>query len=182
MFPNDLWLNGVPPAAVATEAKLKELGAFVAFEDLVCTWLASFLPLAPIFAQERPNICTYADHATMEQITTDAIQAVGMYIVVDLESAAKKSSCKQALVLSPFNFLVTITESPLLNRDVAAGGTGMSCKRVADMVALAFEGMPIGNGCASLKGVTFPSAGDGQQNAVVTFSTQLVVTLDHLLV
>lgn len=181
MTPNDLWMNGAPPPALATDEKLRELGSFVAFEDLVCQWLREWKPLAALVAQERDYVITYADHATIEQQVADALAAVGIYLVVDLESAVKKSACRQALVLTPFNFMVTISESPTTNRDVASGGSGITCKRCADLVALAFEGMTIGNGCASLKGITFPSVGDGMQNAVVTFSTQLVVNLDHLL-
>jgi hypothetical protein len=181
MTPHDLWLNGAPPPALPSLAELIEYGDLVAFERVVCQWLTEWKPLAALFAQDRPNIVTYADHATLDDVVNAALSAVGMYIVADLENAVKKSSMKQAFVFNPFNFMVTVTENPLLNRDTASGGTGMTCKRCASLIAKAFEGMTIGNGCASLKGITFPSVGDGQQNAVVTFSTQLVVTLDDLL-
>lgn len=181
MTPNDLWLNGSAPAPLPSLADVKEYGAFVSFERHVCQWLREWKPLAALVAQQRDYVITYADHATIEQQVADALASVGMYLVVDLESAGKKSSMKQAFVFNPFNFMVTVSESPISNRDTASGGTGLTCKRCADLVALAFEGMNIGNGCASLKGVTFPSVGDGMQNAVVTFSTQLVVNLDHLL-
>lgn len=179
--PVTLWKNSTVPDARPSIAWLREHGSLVAFERMVAElWLPNWLPLAPVFAQDRPNICTYADHGTVDQIATDALQSVGMYIVVDLEQAIKKSAVKQALVFNPFTFLITITEVPVQNRDAASGGTGMSCKQVADAVALAFEGLPIGNGCASLKGITFPSLGDDRQNAVVTLSTSYTVNLDHL--
>lgn len=179
--PADLWLNGAVPAATPTDDEVKLYGAFVAFERLVCQWLREWLPLAPLIAQERDYTVTYADAETIEQQVSDALQAVGISLVVDLESAVKKSACKQALVFNPFNFIITVSEAPTSNRDTAAGGSGLTSKRCADLITLAFEGQQIGNGCASLKGVAFPDVGDGKQNAVVTFSTQLVVNLDHLL-
>ncbi len=179
--PVTLWKNGVAPDPRPSLEWLRESGALVAFERMVAElWLPNWLPLAPVFAQGRENICTFADAGSIEQITTDALDRVGMYLVVDLEQAVKKSSVRQAFVFNPFIFMVTITEVPVQNRDAAAGGTGMSCKRVADAVALAFEGMPIGNGTASLKGITFPSLGDDRQNAVVTFQTSFTVNLEHL--
>lgn len=179
--PATLWKNAAVPAARPSLEWLREHGSLVAFERMVAElWLPNWLPLAPLFAQDRENVCTYADAGSVEQITTDALERVGIYLVVDLEQAVKKSSSKQAFVYNPFTFLVTITEVPIQNRETAAGGTGMSCKQVADAVALAFEGMQIGNGTASLKGLTFPSLGDDRQNAVVTFQTSLVVNLEHL--
>ncbi len=179
--PNDLWLNGAPPPAVPDADEVRQHGAFVAFERHVCRWLREWLPLAPLVNQDREYTITYADAATIEQQVADALQAVGISLVVDLETAVKKSSAKQALVFNPFNFLITVSEAPTANRDTEAGGSGLTCKRCADLIALALEGMPIGNGCASLKGIAFPSQGDGEQNAVITFSTQLVTNLDSLL-
>ncbi len=180
--PADLWLNGEPPPAVPSDEELREYGAFVAFERLVCRWLLEWLPLAPIVNQEnRPNIITYADDATIESQVSDALTGIGLSIVVDLETAVKRSAMKQAFSFNPFNFMITISEAPTTNRDTAGGGSGITAKRAADLIAHAFEGMPIGNGCASLKGISFPDVGDSLQNAVLVFSTSYVTTLASIL-
>lgn len=181
--PADLWLNGAPPPPQPTVEEIKEFGAFVAFERLVCRWLNEWQPLAPIVNQEnRPNIITYADAATIESQVTDALIGVGLSIVVDLETAVKKSAMKQAFSFNPFNFMITVQEAPATNRDVAGGGSGITAKRAADLIAHAFEGMPIGNGCASLQGISFPAVGSDQQNAVLVFSTAYVTTLASILI
>lgn len=51
MTPNDLWLNGAPPSALPSLDELKEYGDLVAFERVVCQWLAEWRPLAPLFSR-----------------------------------------------------------------------------------------------------------------------------------
>ena len=177
----DLWLNEAPPSSTPTDEEVAEYGAFIAFERLVCKWLNEWLPLGPIVNQDRASVITYADAETIESQITDALIGIGLSIVVDLETAVKESAMKQAFSFNPFNFMITIQENPTTNREVAAGGSGITAKRAADLIALAFEGQSIGNGCASCKGISFPSAGDGNQNAVLVFSTTYVTTLGSLL-
>jgi len=174
----DFWVDGVPPAAQPSADDVATLGALVAFQAHVCTFLRSWNPLGAISAQARPYAITYADHATIEANIAKSMQSIGISLLVDLTTATKKSAMRNACCFQPFGFQVSIIESPTLNR--SASGTRLPCKRVAEQVALCLEGTALGNGQCDLKGIQFPTDDIGLQKALVSFETALVITLPGL--
>jgi hypothetical protein len=174
----DFWVDGVPPAKQPTDDAIATLGALVAFQAHVCTFLRSWTPLGAIPAQSRPYAITYADHATIEANIAKSMQSIGISLLVDLTTATKKSAMRNACCFQPFGFQISIIESPTLNR--SANGTKLPCKHVAEQVALCLEGAALGNGQCDLKGLQFPTDDIGLQKAVVSFETALVVTLPGL--
>jgi hypothetical protein len=174
----DFWVDAAPPAAQPTADDVATLGALVAFQAHVCTFLRSWNPLGAISAQSRPYAITYADHATVAANTAKSMQSIGISLLVDLTQATKKSAMRNACLFQPFGFQVSIVEHPILNR--SANGTKLPCKLVAEQVALCLEGAALGNGQCDLKGIQFPTDDDGLQKALVSFETTYLIKLTGL--
>ena len=174
----DFWVDGTPPAAQPTEDDVVTMGALVAFQAHVCTFLRSWNPLGAISAQSRPYAITYADHATIEANISKSMQAIGISLLVDLTQATKKSAMRNACLFQPFGFQISIIEHPIVNR--TAQGTKLPCKLVAEQVALCLEGAALGNGQCDLKGIQFPTDDVGLQKALVSFETAYLIKLTGL--
>ena len=54
------WINGAPPQAAPLQTDISEHGSLIAFQLHAVRFLESWLPLAPIIAQNKKAI-TYAD-------------------------------------------------------------------------------------------------------------------------
>lgn len=174
----DYWQDGAPPAATPTDDEIATLGNLVAFQAHVCKFLRCWLPLSAISAQSRPYAITYADHATVETNIAKSMQSIGISLLVDLDTASKKSAMRNACVLQPFGFFVSIIENPILNR--SASGTQLPCKLVAEHIALCLEGAALANGQADLTGIQYITDDAGLQKARVSFNTALILTLPGL--
>jgi hypothetical protein len=174
----DFWANGAPPPREPPADDVGLYGSLVAFQRHVCTILRAWLPLAPVAAQNRPETITYADAATIEANIQKALSGLGISIMVDLEQATKKSAMRNALMLQPFGFTISIIEHPITNR--SASGSKMPCKLVAEHVALCLEGTPLGNGQCDVQGIQYLTDKDGLQHSVVNVTTAYLIKLPGL--
>jgi hypothetical protein len=107
----DFWVDGAPPAKQPSDDDVATLGALVAFQAHVCTFLRAWNPLGAISAQARPYAITYADHATIEANIAKSMQSIGISLLVDLTTATKKSAMRNACLFQPFGFQISIIES-----------------------------------------------------------------------
>lgn len=169
----DNWLNGAQPAALPTDDELTEHGALVGFEIAACRFITEWLPLADAVAQDRPYVVTYADHGTVEQQVMQSLKGVGISFLVDLDTGVKKGAQRASVFMQPFGFYVSIVEHPVTNR--GERGSGITCKRAAELVACAYQGWQIGNGQGDVTAITFDTDATGLQKARVNIATAYLI-------
>ncbi len=168
-----LWLNAAPPPRAPEATDIETHGSLIAFQIHVVRFLTEWLPLAPVISQKRPGSCTYADKHTVASDVIAALKAIGISMVVGLDSGTRNASMLNAVSFDPFSFVVNIAESPLTNRGKT--GTGITATRCAELVMLCLSGASIGNGCCAVKSFTAGGEQGALQTAEVTFSTAYII-------
>ena len=168
-----IWLTGAPPPAAPDSANIEEHGSLVAFQIHVVRFLTEFLPLAPVTGQAKPGACTYADKKTVESDVAKALQAIGISMVVGLDSGTRNAAMRNSVSFDPFSFVVNIAEAPITNR--GSSGTGITATRCAELVMLCLSGASLGNGSCAVKSFSADGEQGALQTAEVTFSTAYII-------
>lgn len=167
------WINGAPPPKDPDAADVNEHGSLIAFQIHVCRFLREWLPLAPVYAQKKPGVLSYADKQTVADEVNKALQTIGISMVVGLDTGTVKSAMKNAIVFSPFSFVVNIAESPLTNR--GTNGSRITASRCAEHVLLCLAGASLGGGVCEIKGFEVDGVQGKLQTAKVTVSTSYTI-------
>jgi len=168
------WKDGRAPDPKLDADDIEREGALIAFQKKVCAVLVEWLPLAPVFAQNKPGVLVYEDKRTVASEVATALQAVGISMVVGLKSAVRSSGLKNAITFSPLTFTVSIAEAPITNR--GQRGTGITCTRCAELVILALSGLTLANGVVQLSNVSSGGDDGDLQMLTLAFNCALVVT------
>ena len=168
-----IWTTGAPPPAAPDSADVETHGSLIAFQIHVVRFLAEFLPLAPVTGQAKPGACTYADKKTVANDVAKALQAIGISMVVGLDSGTRNAATRHSVAFDPFSFVVNIAESPVTNR--GARGTGVTATRCAELVMLCLSGASLGNGCCAVRSFSADGEQGALQTAEVTFSTAYII-------
>lgn len=167
------WLNGAPPSASPLADDINEHGSLIAFQIHACRFLTEWLPLAPLYAQKRIGVLSYADKKTVAAEVNHALRRIGLSMVVGLDAGTIKSAMRGAVCFSPFSFVVNIAESPITNR--GASGCKITASRCAENVMLCFAGAQLGNGVCEIKGFEVGGEEGKLQTAQVTVSTSFTI-------
>lgn len=167
------WLNGTPPPAAPSADDINEHGSLIAFQIHVCRFLTEWLPLAPVYAQKRIGVLSYADKKTVAAEVNHALRRIGLSMVVGLDTGTVKSGMRSAICFSPFSFVIHIAESPITNR--GARGCKITASRCAENIMLCFAGAQLGNGVCEIKGFEVGGEEGKLQTAQVTVSTSFTI-------
>lgn len=167
------WLTGAPPPKDPSAEDIETYGSLVAFQIHVCRFLREWLPLAPVFSQDKPGVLSYADKKTVEAEVNAALKSIGISLVVGLDSGTRNASLRNAITFNPFTFVINIAESPTTNR--GANGSKMTASRCAEHVMLCLAGATLGNGSCDVKGFITGGEEGVYQTARVTLSTAYTI-------
>ena len=168
-----IWTSGAAPAAMPPDADIAEHGSLVAFQMHVCRFLREWLPLAPVAAQAKPGAITYADKKTVAADVEASLRAIGISLVVGLDTGTRATAALHALAFEQFSFVVSIAESPVTNR--GDKGTGISASRAAELVMLCLSGVRLGNGVSAVKSFSVGGEEGSLQTAEVTLQTSYTI-------
>lgn len=168
------WIAGAPPDAQPSAEDIAALGALVAFQAHVCTFLRAWLPLAHVVAQAKPGAISYADKKTVAAEVERSLRSIGLSIVVGLDAGTRNTAALHAVAFDPFTFSVSIAESPVTNR--GASGTGISASRCAELVMLCLSGVRLGNGISAVKSFAVGGEEGTLQTAEITFQTAYTIS------
>jgi len=165
------WLNDTIPSGVLPQADIDAYGAPEAAMRRISAYLCAWVALQPLATRDR--VITWQDKGTVEQDIIQAMQALGISVMILFKGGVRKSSFKNALMLNPARFEISILEKPKVNRTTS--GTNMSCGRVAAEVAMCLSGMPLAQGQIEIDDWSTPDNNVGQQ-IVIPFHTALLVS------
>ena len=171
--PKKCWREGAAPDPLPTDAELAEHGALVGFQIVAVRFLTEWLPLDPVVKQRKPGTIIYADAKTVAAEVQKSLTAIGLSMVVGLDSGTRNSATLHSVKLDPFRFSVSIAESPITNR--GERGTGITASCAAELAMLCFSGARVGNGTASV--VAFSTGGElgNLQTADITLQTTYLI-------
>ena len=179
--PTKCWREGTQPDPLPTDEELAAHGALIGFQLVAVRFLNAWLPLDPIVKQRKPGAITYADKKTIFSEVNETLRAIGLSMIVGLDSGIRNSATLHSIKLDPFRFVISIAENPITNR--SARGTNITASRAAELAMLCFSGARIGNGVASVTAFQTDGEEGALQTAEVTLQpSYLIPTPQELLV
>jgi hypothetical protein len=165
------WINTTPPSGTLSAENIAALGAPAAAQQKLAEYLAAWNALASLAAKQY--CITWQDKGTVSNDVAKAMQSLGMSVLVMWRGGAKQSAFKNAVLMRPARFEISILELPKLNR--GASGTGLSAGRVACEILKALEGMPLAQGQISITDVSSRDTESDGQQMVVSLESALLV-------
>ncbi len=167
------WVGGTAPSGTLLQADITAHGAPGAAQKKLAEYLADWTGLAALAA--KAHCITWADKGTVATDIDLAMRTLGMSCMAIFNGGKRNSAMKNAVLLRPARFTISILERPKLNR--ASSGTGLPAGVVAGEVCKALEGMPLAQGQISIMDVDGPIVGEGDNDD----AQQYVITLESAL-
>jgi hypothetical protein len=167
------WTGGTPPSGTLLQADIDAHGAPGAAQKKLAEYLAAWVGLAACAA--KTHCITWADKGTVATDIDLAMRMVGLSVMAIFNGGKRNSAMKNAVLLRPARFTISILERPKLNR--GSSGIQLPAGVVAGEVCKALEGMPLAQGQISIMDVDGPIVGDSADDD----SQQYTITLESAL-
>jgi len=166
------WLNDQSPDGTLAADDISRFGVIAACQAKIAAMLPLWSALAPL--ADKPHCITWKDKGTVADDVNQAMKTLGLSIMVIFRGGSRKSAYKNAVMLNPAKFEISILEMPKLNR--GATGTKISATQVMAEIVKALAGQRLANGQICVGDVATPDDLDGAQHIVIPIETALLIS------